>query len=1046
MNWALVLYILIALVPGLYSWASGRRLSKRLDDPALAELNFRRTKRQTWVLLIAVALLAVFSSGALGLGTLIAVFGLLAGAFPLRKKLLGEQWGFFSCLFHQFRVLIAFGGPWFLVACAVAILYRAEGLRLPLALVLAVVVVSWFLATAWLAPRLLNGKPLSQEEQEDRGLTQPFEKILSAAECPRPHLVRLPWGGRVTNAFALSSAGTRGTVAFTEGLLEALSPPQSAAILGHELAHLEHTGRRKMLFAAARLALLVALAGGVTWIFPAEVGYRSSASLIWCFAVLLSLGISIASRKKHERESDLRAIALGAAPEDLIEALTILHRRLVIPRQLDEQTESSSSHPSLARRIQAIRQAAGVKDEVLEPILVRSGDEAVLLEEDRLSWLGGMPDGPLTEAPRDIARTVTSVSYPEIRSLLLSPGHRGMILRSVEEKGKKRSLLLAPEDVERVQQALRQVDHRLGGSDVGSTAFSSVSRSPLRRFSAAIGVILGLVPGVPWAAFLGSLLVLIRPSRVTLAAGAVTSLGGALWLFFERRLMGESLEPISLETALVLLTFLFLIFLLPVIRKEPKSERGRNGLRLTLGVFAVAIGICLIGLAGFLSGPLTKTGLYLWARSMPTFSLSLLAMAATVLLASRRRWLAVAALLPAGAALFLGSPSFGDRWTDDPFRHHGPALQLEEGLLQPERSHTFEDQPANLLLSPGGQRLAVQPFSRDYDGELAYREESPEAFQVEQKGGSFLTLEALGMGFVDDEHLLALQEEGGDLTLRLLPAEGLGQEPGASPLWSLPLQRLAMSRLTNTGEHWQLVGTRQRELIESSEGRIDDGSAARRILCLSGTVGTEEVHTEEWTIPMEVDSSFTQWWAGSGLGVLDRTYDWPDLGSWASFMVMMVSPYEHSEVRWWPRGTQPTPTVYRSIETLLIKPPSPGEKEFHWLVANDDKTTIWRLHPGQEPEALGWIPGNAHGLVDAGEGRLLLQSHWASTLFDPETGKSVRLVLANSADDGEDDNEETALRGGVSAASSSHAAESTTDWKTGVTTVQIYSWSPTSES
>ena len=132
------------------------------------------------------------------------------------------------------------------------------------------------------------------------------------------------------------------------------------AIFAHEVAHLEH-------FHGATLKKFfwigVAFITAAVTIAPLLRTYAPQyAWLIWGWplvAVSYTV-ILMQSRQKHETQSDLRAVALTGDPDALVRGLTKLHALARMPRRLDPNVEVTASHPSLARRIQAIRAAANI--------------------------------------------------------------------------------------------------------------------------------------------------------------------------------------------------------------------------------------------------------------------------------------------------------------------------------------------------------------------------------------------------------------------------------------------------------------------------------------------------------------------------------------------------------------------------------------------------------------------------------------------------------------------------------------------------------------
>ena len=118
-----VLLALIALLPGAVSWWSGRRLARLADDPALPELLAARGRRNGAMLFIAIvglACVALLTQVGLALpiivGCLIALAGLVAASYPLRRVLYGETWSFGSYFAFYPRLIVGLFGFWIVLA------------------------------------------------------------------------------------------------------------------------------------------------------------------------------------------------------------------------------------------------------------------------------------------------------------------------------------------------------------------------------------------------------------------------------------------------------------------------------------------------------------------------------------------------------------------------------------------------------------------------------------------------------------------------------------------------------------------------------------------------------------------------------------------------------------------------------------------------------------------------------------------------------------------------------------------------------------------
>src|SRR5215210_7373953 len=102
--------VLLAAVPAVYAWWSGRSLRRSIDDPALPDLLLARQQRVmqvTLVVIIAVALLPAPT----GLGIVI-VLAVVAAQYPTRRGLYGDTWSLWQYLRFTTFSAIAFVGLW----------------------------------------------------------------------------------------------------------------------------------------------------------------------------------------------------------------------------------------------------------------------------------------------------------------------------------------------------------------------------------------------------------------------------------------------------------------------------------------------------------------------------------------------------------------------------------------------------------------------------------------------------------------------------------------------------------------------------------------------------------------------------------------------------------------------------------------------------------------------------------------------------------------------------------------------------------------------
>ena len=95
-----LLTLVLTLVPALVAWWNDRRLLNKADDPALPELLANRRRLNVRTIAFGVALMIVFGGADAGWGIPVLIVLLIAVAYPLRTRVLGETWGFGAYLWH----------------------------------------------------------------------------------------------------------------------------------------------------------------------------------------------------------------------------------------------------------------------------------------------------------------------------------------------------------------------------------------------------------------------------------------------------------------------------------------------------------------------------------------------------------------------------------------------------------------------------------------------------------------------------------------------------------------------------------------------------------------------------------------------------------------------------------------------------------------------------------------------------------------------------------------------------------------------------------
>jgi Zn-dependent protease with chaperone function len=436
-----------------------------------------------------------------------------------------ETWQLAEYLSQVSRLTLAWGGFWILLAASPALILAAGPYRWEAATLLGVALLLWSLKHGEMFIRLSGSSPLARPDLHLR-----FQGVMEKANVPRPRLLRFGSPrGRLANALALPETRLS-AVLFGETLLEALEPDEITAIFAHEVAHLEY-------YNGPRLWRL----GCITWIGIAVTVLAApilhlalpghAASAVWAgpavtVAVLLTLQ---RGQRAREAASDRRAVALCGDAEALVRGLTKLYALARLPRRWPHDHDKLGTHPSLVRRIQAIRASGGsVVGGLSAPVVAASPTAGafVVLEADRAAWLDGVPIGTPREPDplQRAAHRARVLRYSELLELWVKVQAHGARLVATDLQGTRWEVDLLPGDVAAVQSALDSVDVRL----------ASPSRRPrtawLRGLAAnlAAGVRVALLcPGgrLAWQVSADHVIALAGINLGLLVLGAMVSAG-----------------------------------------------------------------------------------------------------------------------------------------------------------------------------------------------------------------------------------------------------------------------------------------------------------------------------------------------------------------------------------------------------------------------------------------------------------------------------------------------------------------------------------------
>jgi len=338
--------LLAAPLPGLIIYLLGQRMLRKADDPSFTEkfwrLRMRISRIVVWSMLALAALAWRWTPVTLPLFALCVWLG----SFPLRKTVFAEEWTLGEYLRSRVRLTLGVMLFWIALLFEPAIV-GTVGMN-NFGWVIAVMLIWAYEYRALMAWGLEAG-PI-----EDGALLARLNAIVAKSNARPPEILEIGTPkAHFPNAFASPHPRTP-RVLLSRTLLRHLDADETAAIFAHEVAHLEHFAGKRGRLAAWSMLLLVILGA-----FMASCG-AVFGQIVWSVSILIGFTIRQRRQQKHEGACDVRAAELCGDPEALIRALTRLHALGRVPQQWDR--EAGHSHPSLVRRIQAIRDAAVTSD------------------------------------------------------------------------------------------------------------------------------------------------------------------------------------------------------------------------------------------------------------------------------------------------------------------------------------------------------------------------------------------------------------------------------------------------------------------------------------------------------------------------------------------------------------------------------------------------------------------------------------------------------------------------------------------------------------
>jgi Zn-dependent protease with chaperone function len=808
-----IVTLIAAVVPSIVAWWSDRRLLARGDDPALPELLAHRRRLNLRAISIAFVVLIVLggTSAAWGIPLMIAM--MIVAAYPLRTRLLGETWGFGAYLWNTVASIVGGFGFWIALCFApmvMRVVVEIVGpdrwwLTAALTVAFIVLLLAWEANYPAIWVRAHAGRPLSIPE-----LTRRFDEIVRKAGTVTPAVYRVgPQGSRFVNAVALPSV-KRPSVAIGNALFDLLDGDEITAIFAHEVAHFDHYTPRRvrrtqlinrvLIVVGATLPLLVAFAHlqWVRWI-----------SITWPILLLVALGRRAAKSQQHETDSDLRAAALCGDPEALVRGLVKLHAHARIPRRYAVDMERTATHPSLVRRIQAIRAGGAAAVEQLgAATVVRSTREGtwVVLDDTRSYWLDGVPDGtePALASLREAASSYRAVNYQDLAELRVAVVGDDRLLTARARAGDRWSVPIAPDDVARVQRSLDVVDLKLG----------RVGPAPTRvapKFIAVAALTAALLAGQAGVVLAPIFIAMMKPSASALAAlGAMSVVRAMLGGIEGSGWIDEELGILGLVAMVAIGAFAIY-----TAARLAKAGQGKAYLKVTLAVLVAVAVLVGAGVAVQLSrGPLRSLG---GVSMVGTFGTVLVGIAAALFMV-RARWALLTGFATLAVSIVFLTMSVD--LTSVRLRH---ALTEDTAKATDVASTELNGVASGLHVSPDGSHfvamwseMGVRPSPR--------RRASLATGKIGARPREIPGTEA---DFVDDARLLVMDLLDSTVVLRLENVDD------SVPSWADTLTNVSIEEprliVDREKQRWAIVGTEpDSDRTTVFSGKIGEKGSARR--------------------------------------------------------------------------------------------------------------------------------------------------------------------------------------------------------------------------
>ena len=928
---------LIAVVPAVLAAWWGRDLGRMADAGTLSERVAANRTRNSGVTAACVTFLYI-SGGADRLWALpLLIATRIVAGYVLRRRLFNDTWSILGYVSFFTRLVAAAFGFWILLSMLPWLVSMAGTRDWLVAGALGSVLIAFNHSYGFVFGRLLRARPV-----EDPAVVARFEQMVGACALPRVALEQVDLrGGTFMNAVAVPST-SRPAVVVTSTLLERLDVEETVAVLGHELAHLEHyTPRRLQRLNTITYALIVmgAVLSPLSRIMLPHALWALMS--LWQLVLVTVMVLRAKDRQANETASDLRALALSGNPEALARALVKIHAVGRIARRWDAELERHATHPSLARRIQAIHAAAGTAPARLGESATFAGADgsSVTFHDDRLVWSEHgtashtIPYGRLTMIRVD----AKSAKLPRLVAL--------------DAADRRWELTLDGGDVPRAQATLDIVDGHLGAAAAPPAVSLLLPR--LIAFT-AVTTSLSLHP---WPTALIAVLAAIMPGLPLVAAAGGASIGTAAITLRESTAWGTDLRP-WMAVALFAAGVLFLAVNV-ANRRERLPRRAHVFVWLLAAAAAASWGVIAMSARNTID-------LHRAFNEWPSATVFALALGAALAFTPRRaaRQASVVMIAAGVMGLVVGSTTFLDRFVDDPFLAPGQPLNVRTVTGDAISEFTVPFEVNRLSISPAGGFVALA--SEDDDEQTT--------IHAGATGATLTNFDADAAFFVDEGRLLVFEREPGGSVVRLVDLE-----QHARSLWSrrigLPGARVSFDAASKA---WRVYGWSD-----------DDDD----IVSVAGTLGSDRTRESRWKPPAH-KNSYTEALAvsQSNLLALETDYVVPTTArSRIAELVGWRAP-GHASYRLWTLGATATPVGESHLDVDC--PVASGNGEATLCTAYDGSRTGFfsvdaasrRLTP------LVTVSGRSYVYNDAGRGWVTGWWDRAPILIRPAQHEAIRVV------------------------------------------------------